>query len=350
MLRLGTTLLGILALPSLRAQSSAVLPPSHAALEGTGFTNVPFGRSTSMRAQLAYDASLFPGALTFDALGVRLEGGQTAAGKRIELEIRASTLPWRITAVQSAFDVNRGSDETVVLSRTLVDLPPSSAGQTPNPFHAEFAFERPFRHDPARGGLLLDLLVFGQPPGAFTLDSTYTCQSARVDFGAPGCSPHGGGRALAAEVSTQQVMWGRPLTLRVFDGPPLVLTLLSLGTIEAGSWFGLPIPLDLSPFGAPGCTLSIDMAQVLAQRADVAGAAEYTLVVPSEPGLTGQWLRYQGFAVDPSLNALGAISSRAGKVQVCGWEPVARVYGSPVTVADGFREIGVAPVVRLRVP
>ncbi|MHC5065467.1 MAG: hypothetical protein ACYTG5_15985, partial [Planctomycetota bacterium] len=50
----------LLCIGLLPAQSELVLPPSHEQVVGTGSTNVPFGRSTPNRVQLAYDAMLFP--------------------------------------------------------------------------------------------------------------------------------------------------------------------------------------------------------------------------------------------------------------------------------------------------
>ena len=43
----------------------------------------------------------------------------------------------------------------------------------------------------------------------------------------------------------------------------------------------------------------------------------------------------------------GVITSQAKRVQVCGFEPVARVWASGLAATVGVREIGTAPVIVL---
>jgi hypothetical protein len=330
------------------AQTRIVLPRSHAAFEGTGATNVPLGRSTPVRVQAAYDGLLFPGAVTVQRLALRLDGGQTASGKRIEHELRASTSGWGVTFLQATFAQNPGADETVVVDRKTFDLPPLGQASTPNAFHAALPLDRTFRYDPARGALLLDWTVFGQAPGAYPLDATWLCDSPQQPVGPAGCGP-GSGPVLRADCLTAQVLWGRSFTLRVSAARPGAATFLFLGTIEQGSWGGFPLPFDLGVLGAPGCPVSIDLVAGAGGPADGSGTFSRNLFVPSLPALQLQWVRFQGVALDPLANALGVVTSQAAKVQVCGWEPVARVWATPATAAVGTRELGIAPVLELTV-
>jgi len=326
----------------LDAQSGVVVPPAFAAVEATGSTNVPFGRLGPMRAQMAYDGTLFAGPMVVSALGMRLDGGAAVAGKEVELEIRLSTMPWGVANVRSTFLVNRGADERVVFDRKRVQLPAVAAPGTPAAFALQLALDRTFSYDPAVGPLLVELIVHDQPPGAYSLDATYLCSSPFVPFGPTGCGP--GGSPLEVAVPTAQVLWGQSLHVEIRQASPGVATGLALGTIESGTWLGVPIPLDLSPFGAPQCHISIDLLVILPGIADGNGVASYSLSVPPVPALQNEWLRFQGLAMDPAANSLGVILSQGGKVQVCGWEPVARVFASSATAAWGFRELGVAPV------
>lgn len=344
--RLLSSLVVFLVVASAPAQRNIVLPPSHAASEGTGSTNLPFGRSTPTRMQSVYDARLFPGAVVVQGLAWRLDGNQTTAGKRVDVEVRMSTTSRPITALSATFAANTGGDEVVVLARRILDLPPHAQGQTPNPFTVQLPFDRGFGYDPARGSLLIDVIVHDQPPGAHVLDTTFTCTSDQRGYGPAGC---GGARVLKADSATTQVLWGRPFALRVFDAPPQAPTLVFLGSIENGVWNGLTIPFDLGVVGAPGCSLSIDVGLQRAAIADVAGVAVHPLLLPDVPELQGEWIRFQGIALDSQANPLGVVTSQAAKVQVCGWEPVARVFASGAGATIGLVEIGVAPVVELRV-
>jgi hypothetical protein len=179
------------------------------------------------------------------------------------------------------------------------------------------------------------------------LDTTFTCTSEQRAYGPAGCGV--GGRVLKADSATTQVLWGKPFALRVFDAPPQAPTVLFLGSIESGQWNGLTIPFDLGVIGAPGCSLSIDVGLQRGALADGAGIAIHPFTLPGIPQLQGEWIRFQGVALDSQANPLGVITSQAAKVQVCGWEPVARVYASGAGAGVGLVEIGVAPVVELLV-
>jgi hypothetical protein len=145
------------------------------------------------------------------------------------------------------------------------------------------------------------------------------------------------------------VIWGRPWVARVLDAPSGTLTMLGIGTIETGNWNGLVLPYDLAPLGAPGCYLSINLLGTLLSPAQVDGSATYTFAIPNMPTVLGMWMRFQAAALDPAANALGVITSLGHKVQVCGWEPVGRVWATGSAPTIGQWEIGVAPVVQVTI-
>ncbi len=339
---------GALVAPSLVAQSTLVLPGSHAAREGSSTTNVPFGRSTPTRVQCAYDPLLFQGPVTITGLALRIDGGAVAAAKVVDCEIRMSTMPGTVLALNADFAQNRGANETVVLPQQLLTLPAHSQLATPNGFESAIPLAVPFAYDPGHGSLLIEIVVHGQPPGAYPLDVTYVCDSPEVLVGPLSC-PQPGGTPLRVESSTTQVMWGRPWVARVLDAPPGAMVTLALGTIESGPWSGFVLPQELSSLGAPGCYLSIDLAGSYFSVAAGDGSATFPFVIPNNPATVGFWIRFQGGAIHPTANALGVVTSQARKVEVCGWEPVARVWSSGLSVALGTREIGVASVLRLTV-
>lgn len=330
------------------AQTPLVVPFSHAATEGTTSTNVPFGRSTPVRVQQVYDPMLFPGARTITQVAFRLDGAATAASKQVDCEMRLSTCPLPLVLTGSNFAGNRGLDETIVLPRQLLTLPASSAAATPSPFLAAIPLAVPFAYDPQNGALCLEVVVFGQPPGAYTLDATFVCTSPEIAVGPTACQPQVG-LPLRVESSSTQVLWGRPWVARALDAPPGSLVLLAIGSGSTGSWNGASLPVDLTPAGAPSCFVSIDVLQAFFQVALGDGSAQFGFQVPNDPRLLGAWIHFQAGALQTGLNAMGVVTSQAKKVQVCGFEPVVRIWSSGITATDGVRELGTAPVLQLTV-
>jgi len=330
------------------AQTPLPVPSSHAAMEGTGFTNVPFGRSTPVRVQYAYDAMLFQGPHTITGVQFRLDGGSSAGTKTVDVEIRMSTLAVPLVQIAPSFASNRGADETVVLPRQLLTLPAQAAGNSPSAFLPAIPFAVPFAHDPANGGLLMEIVVFGQPPGTYTFDVTYVCDSPTTLVGPASC-PQSNGQPLVVESATTQVIWGRPWVARILDAPADALVVLVAGSQESGPWSGLVLPQDLAGAGAPGCFLSIDIGGSWIAVAAPDGTAQFPFVLANSPATIGDWLRFQALVYDPLANPLGFVTSQAKKVQVCGWEPVARVWASGTSATIGTREIGVSAVVQFTV-
>ncbi len=325
-----------------------VAPGSHAAVEGTGSTNVPFGRSTATRVQTAYDGMLFPGPRTITGLAFRLDGWATTQGKQVDCEIRLSTMPLPLTGMSPLFAQNRGADETIVLPRQVLALPGQAAGLSPNAFLPAIPFPTAFAYDPRNGPLLVEIVVFAQTPVAYPLDATWVCTSPELPIGPPGCQGSSS-LPLRVESATTQVIWGRPWVARVLDAPAGSLVTFALGSRETGTWNGWTLPQDLGPLGAPNCFVSIDILGSFFGVAMPDGTASFPFTIPNQPSAVGVWLRFQAGALDPGANALGVTTSQARKVQVCGWEPVGRIWASGTAAVTGQWEIGVAPVVQFTV-
>lgn len=333
---------------ALVGQSLVAVPASHAAIDGSSSTNVPFGRSVPTRVQYVYDGSLFAGPGTITAVAFRLDGGTSAASKIVDCELSLSTAPLSLVNLSVDFAQNRGANATVVLPRQLLTLPAQAVGAVPNPFLPPIPLTTPFAYDPAQGPLVLEVVVFGQPPGTYTFDVTFVCTSPELPVGPPSCIGSNG-LPVSVESTTPQVIWGRPWVPRLRDALPNTLAVMSLGTFDSAPWGGFLLPQDLQALGAPGCYLSIDMAATFLGVTATDGTATFPFVVPNEPLLLGEWFRFQGGALDLQANVLGLVTSQARKVQVCGWEPVARLWSNGITSTFGTREIGLSAVVQFTV-
>ncbi|MBX3462537.1 MAG: hypothetical protein KF830_05170 [Planctomycetes bacterium] len=333
---------------ALTAQSTTTLPASHATVEGTSSTNVPFGRSTPVRVQCAYDGMLFAGPVTITQIAFRPDGGGAVAAKVVDCEIRMSTMPLSLVGMSPDFGQNRGGDETVVLPLQQIALAAQAATGTPGAFLPAIPLAVPFAYDPSLGPLLVEIAVHGQPPGAYLLDVTYACDSPDLGLGANACT-QSSGLPLHVASASSQVMWGRPWIARATGATPGAIVVLAVGTIDAGPYGGMVLPQDLGALGAPGCVLGIDVAATWFTLALGDGSALFPFTLTNSPLVIGEWIRFQAATLDPTANALGLVTSQAKKVQICGWEPVARVWSSGLAASFGTKEIGLAPVLRLTV-
>lgn len=93
---------------------------------------------------------------------------------------------------------------------------------------------------------------------------------------------------------------GMPFDVLLRDGPSNSFASLVL-SLQSSSYLGLPLPLDLSPIGAPGCTFWHGWEVLLpAVATDAAGSAQFTLQFPaSTPGqfpLYASWITLDGAA------------------------------------------------------
>ncbi|MBK8101327.1 MAG: hypothetical protein IPK26_29955 [Planctomycetes bacterium] len=79
---------------------------------------------------------------------------------------------------------------------------------------------------------------------------------------------------------------------------------------------GLPLPFDLGPLGASGCSIDVDPASVTLLLANGAGVATWAIPIPYLPALISADIFQQGLALDPAANALGAAASNHGRAVI----------------------------------
>jgi hypothetical protein len=117
-----------------------------------------------------------------------------------------------------------------------------------------------------------------------------------------------------APLDTPQV--GAPLQL-LLDNLPADLAVMCTGFSNVIASFG-PLPLELGPFGMPGCRLRVSI-DATALVPGSAGTAALTLPIPAVPALIGVRFHQQALVPDPaSGNALGAVVSGAATAVIGG--------------------------------
>jgi len=95
---------------------------------------------------------------------------------------------------------------------------------------------------------------------------------------------------------------------------PFGLALVGLGVSNTTS-AGLPLPLDLTLAGMPGCNLLADPL-VTDFVAGAGATATWSLAVPAQSALVGLLLYGQAFSVDPAANAFGFTASNGARIRV----------------------------------
>lgn len=78
------------------------------------------------------------------------------------------------------------------------------------------------------------------------------------------------------------------------------------------------LPLNLTPFGAPGCTLYTSLDIIFGMASNSNGSVKLNIPIPNVAALIGIIFYNQAFVVDPSANALGLAWTNAGEGKIGG--------------------------------
>jgi hypothetical protein len=161
----------------------------------------------------------------------------------------------------------------------------------------------------AKGGLFAAAVYVGKWNGAFHYTRNGISADAGYGFFGEGCS---GSLGVPGNVATSlprlNTAFGVSLT-----NLPQNAALFVLGFSRTSSVFG-PLPLDLGPFGAPGCLARV-RPDAMMMLLGGGNTATLNLALPNTPGLLGILFYTQGLVLDQGTNAAGlVISDAAGAV------------------------------------
>jgi hypothetical protein len=104
---------------------------------------------------------------------------------------------------------------------------------------------------------------------------------------------------------------GQSITLTLGGGLPLSFGFLIFSS-DNTNWFGLPTPVDLTPFGAPSCFVNCTWQDVFTLGLDAQGQAAIAGTVPNFPAFSGVSFYNQGLVLAPGVNALNLLVSNLG--------------------------------------
>jgi len=140
----------------------------------------------------------------------------------------------------------------------------------------------------------------GQTPGSVTTFGT-ACRGSNAQLPAIGYS-------IVPTI-------GQSYSMTLTSGPSTQPAFLGFG-VSTTNWLGYSLPLSLTPYNAPSCTLYIDLPYLIPTTTNTAGSASSSISVPNNSGLVGQFTLHQWIALDPAANGLGLILSNAAKATV----------------------------------
>jgi hypothetical protein len=78
---------------------------------------------------------------------------------------------------------------------------------------------------------------------------------------------------------------------------------------------GVPLPFDMTPLGAIGCSLYVSTHLIVPVAAS-SGAADFRLPIPLDANLTGLKYYQQAFVTDPGVNPLGHVVTNAAEATI----------------------------------
>ena len=331
--------------------ANLILPSAYATRWGEIANAHVFG-SGPMRYQQVHLGTEIAAPTVMFSMGFREdESGYAADGGTVQVRIKLGLTSFDHTTIglTSSFDANFDSGAPTTVFQGTVSLP-ALTGRNTNftTFAAQFPFHAPYIHFPQPGKhLLWEVLTTStthtgffdkvhKPTAGGTVTRLYALNPTATNAtdgwrneGLVVCFGTSAGCTLAAfstfgsscAGSSGQPQHGAAGVPRL--GGTWSLTLsgarpgpawLFLDT-QRNAWEGIPLPLDLGPFGAPGCTLLVPGTVALAVTVSATGSALVPMQVPASASYCGVSLYTQFVIADPIHN-LGFVLSNAGDSRV----------------------------------
>jgi len=344
------------------AQKTAVVP----SVAGTREANSAIAMA-QQNEQFAWQI-LFPvaagleGQLAGVALRRDYDWSKATAG-----DVPAFTLDVEILAGHSAYDHytphwelqrNQANDVKVVMQRRTVQMP-AVRWQTvpPFPFTYAFTFDQPVTLQ--RGKTALLELRFHGSTLPYSVNPWLDAEG--VDYSGPeyrfrSIGTHCGWSSVDNILIMMPLVAGQASQTQKTPHSLYTDRTISyyFGGLSASRWGAIPLPLDLGPLGAPGCSLYISLDWMWAPiETDPTGAIA-ALDIPNDALLVGQTLFIQGFVFDTPSNALGIGATQGIEAKIGPHVPheitLIRPPRRPMPQfwPHGIRQAGWGPVLQLR--
>jgi hypothetical protein len=343
---LGIAATTLCALPSLLAQTSAVVPAAYANVEGNGLEQEPFGYDQITHLQYV-DRSVLtgvPGSALLNQLAYRRDWGSTAGLATMQRIGRSgpTSAIWEVWMINYTGPVlnptnnMRRAGWANVMTPTLISFPdlPRGAGPTA-PFDLAFALDRPFAYTGGALGVSHSAYETAGTTYNYFVDAVASSatagQVARISDGSLGC-PAGENRCQGFAPNPG----AGDLEFYLFGGKPSSTAIAYLGT-SSTTWLGVPLPLNLGFMQLPGCAIYTDLAVPLPTFTNISGHAGMRVPVPALPSLTSSTLYGQWLLRDDRVNPAVDIASSDGLRFTLG--STVGAYQVPMSVVSGANNL-----------
>lgn len=140
--------------------------------------------------------------------------------------------------------------------------------------------------------------------------SRLTDSAAWFEFGT-GCAGSASVPRLSASGGDRPVL-GQAFTTEISGVKAGVTACMGAFGFSRTKYAALSLPVDLTPYNAPGCTLYVSL-DMLTPLAVTAGKSSWTLVVPPDAGLLGFRFYQQGIVFEAGANVHNALLTNAGE-------------------------------------
>jgi hypothetical protein len=228
-------------------------------------------------------------------------------------EVRAGTIAYEDRQGLVVRAIPGGGSPSRVLPVSLDDDWRSDPYPTPTSLF--YRYNSCLAYDSSRN----EVVLFGGYDGVGTIffGDTWTYRPANKSHHQPlgtGCATTLGLPTLTtsyAGTAPSGVTW----RLSVTNAPGYTLFILGF---RGDSWSGNPLPVDLTPFGMPGCQAYLEPQQLAATAASQ-GVARISMRLPPDPWLYGIDIYAQAIVGSPGTNALGAAVSNAVLTRIGAW-------------------------------
>jgi len=314
------------------AQAPKYISPK-AAATGNGNTNntIPF-RQSSIHYQQVHSASSWTSQQTGAITRLRFRAKAATTGGTLDLDIYMAQSPNDAAHASATFANNvTAGTETLVFSSKNYNLPNVAAGQWGA---GDFALSRPFVFVAGKN-ISIRMVIRSNTASSYTLD-------AFSDWRFGPRQNNGCKHPQASRAATHSVTYRSPGNVWDFNGwswlPKAIPAILTVG-VSNTQWGPIKLPLDLKPFGAPGCIVHNDWALVVpgVTQPISSGFIGIKITTPADPRLVGMTTYSQYVFLDAGANALGLFTSEgSAQTNIPAPNGISRIYaiGQP-TAASG---------------
>ncbi len=343
--RLSTLALAVAALAPLAAQQTAVFPSDHASNAGfSSERNLPLAAGIS-RTQMIFqkwDLGITPGRRITE-VGFRQDETRTSTGVALQLEIWMGGNDMDIDEVSGTFDSNfrNGTPSVKVFGPSIVRLPDlTGTNGTQDDFF--ITLDTPYTVQDENLVVEYRVLANANANQAFNYYLDRADHRTTVTEFGQGCQSSAGTTPSLSAFDSAYLGGDVFLQLRSAPGNSLV-------------WFNLSVrnqsPIDLTPFGAPGCTALVFPDNAAPRTGSPSGTASLNFPLPEEPAFLRQHLYAQVLVFDLFANNLGFVASNGVDLEL-GIKPGMNVVSSntsaTATTGTNRRRYGVISLFRHR--